>query len=64
MTDGELETKLRDCVAYSGVAMDVDAFQGAVWDWRYRPVREILGRVHGAQGVATALPRREDSGIG
>jgi 2-methylcitrate dehydratase PrpD len=46
LTDAELEAKLRDCVAFSGLQMDVDGLLSAVGDWRDRPIREIMGTIH------------------
>lgn len=50
LTEAELEAKLRDCVAFAGLEMNVDGFLSEVWDWRDRPIREILAGVPAAGG--------------
>ncbi len=42
LADAELESKLRDCIDFSGLKIDVDGFLSAVWDWRDLPIRTIL----------------------
>jgi 2-methylcitrate dehydratase PrpD len=48
LTDGELEEKLRDCARFSQLEMDVEGFLSAVWDWRDRPIRNILQQFRSA----------------
>ncbi len=45
VTETEIEKKFRDCVAFSHLEMDVAPFLSAVWDWRQRPIREIMALV-------------------
>jgi 2-methylcitrate dehydratase PrpD len=45
LEDCELEEKLRDCISFSGLTIDVDRFLAMVWDWRDRPVGEIVGNI-------------------
>lgn len=47
LTDAEVEGKLRDCVAFSHLEIDLDAFASAVLDWRNHPIRQILAVVQG-----------------
>jgi 2-methylcitrate dehydratase PrpD len=46
LTDGEMEAKLRDCVAFSGLKMDVDGFLSKARSWHNRTIGEIVGAIH------------------